>query len=410
MKIIISDLHLGCGDVLEDFRFLNRAQTRRKDPKMVKHQITAMHQVFQRFVEGILEAARKSSTTPELILLGDIFDLLQVEPKRFLDPVKIERIASVHKPFFHALDSFTKNGGKLVYVTGNHDHELMDPAMFHALLDHLPELNADHHYKPLSYYVDRSAGIYAEHGNQLDPLNRFRRFQDPHELPFGSQVVLKLVNPYERHYPLIDNIEGTRAQLWYALKNLPGFLSKTLLQSLPYKELPAPLPCKQILMHLANMMSETRGLGWDGEFQCKLNKVMQRNDQLIKKEVLRRVKNGVELLDFLQAGPHPGALIVDHAEAEFSRQALRVLDKKRGKTLGPIPTTLRFLILAHTHRIRVARIADRYYANTGCWRPRAIPYRTHSFRMTQTLDAIQLEEKGGKWFLKPLNVKKVMQR
>lgn len=408
MKIIISDLHMGCGDALEDFRYVARARTRRKDRKTLRRQIAKMHRVFQRFLEGMLKAARRCNVTPELILLGDIFDLLQVEPKRFLDPVKIERIASAHLPAFRALNSFTKRGGKLTYVIGNHDHELLHPPMFNTLLRYLPELNADHHHKPLSHYVDHEAGIYAEHGNQYDPLNHFHKFNDPRELSFGSQMVLKLVNPYEKYYPLIDNIVGTRAQLWYALKHLPGFLSKTLLQSLDYKRLPSTLPHEQILMHLTNMMSDAKGLGWDGEFQRGLNKAMQANERLIKTELMKSLSNGIELLDCLEAGPHPGALILNHVEGEFSRKALRILEKKKGKTLGPIPRTLRFLILAHTHQVRVARIAKRCYANSGCWRPRALPHRTRHFRIVQTLDALQLDQKEGEWRLKRLDAKKMI--
>lgn len=408
MKIIISDLHMGCGDALEDFRYVTPGRTRRKDSKPLRQQIAKMHRMFQRFLEAVLKLARRGNATPELILLGDIFDLLQVEPRHFLDPVKIKRVASIHLPVFHALNSFAKSGAKVTYVVGNHDHELMHPAMFTTLLRYLPELNADHDHRPLSYYVDNEAGIYAEHGNQYDPLNHFKNFADPRELPFGSQMVLKLVNPYEKHYPLIDNIQGTRAQLWYALKNLPGFLSKTILQSLPYDQLPSPLPSKQILIHLANMMSDARGLGWDGEFQHGLNKIMQANERLIKSKLIKSVSSGIELLDFLDAGPHPGAFIVNHVEHEFSRKALRILEKRKGKTLGPIPRTLRFLVLAHTHQVRVARRGEKCYANSGCWRPRALPYRTRHFRMVQALDALLLERRKGGWALKRVDAKKMI--
>ena len=225
--IFISDLHLGCGDARDDFLHLGTSGSVQDllNPVIRENAIRIMHDLFNCFIDHISHT-KDGDSSPELVLLGDILDLLQVEPveEEFRKPSRLHHIAEVHESFFSALRRFSDSGGRVNYVIGNHDHELMDPAFFGTLREYIPSLNERHAENPLPHFVDEESGIYAEHGNQFDPLNRFKDFKDPDELPLGSVIVLKIINHFEPTQPLFDNIQGTHQTLWYASRHFHPML------------------------------------------------------------------------------------------------------------------------------------------------------------------------------------------
>lgn len=227
---IISDLHL-------------------TDPEPPRHRTKSRHPLWKKFktreffidesLVQFLDHIQKQSAGHkiELILNGDIFDFDSVmslpnkpiykidwiETRRGLYPqqekslFKIKIILEEHKPFVEALSQFIKNGNKLVIIPGNHDVELLFPAVQKKIREAL-DLNANEEQQvsfPNWFYISNGDTL-VEHGHQQDPycicenpLNPFLLdYNDLSvRLPFGNVACrfmmngLGLFNPHvEKNY------------------------------------------------------------------------------------------------------------------------------------------------------------------------------------------------------------------
>lgn len=164
-RFVISDLHLGAGDYLDDFD---------------------QDDAFRSFVEEI--AARRHS---ELVINGDFLDFVAVNlEKTSVKPFsrlgcteeeslrKLERILEAHGECFAALRRFMEAGHRLVLIPGNHDVDLFWPRVRERLLEELGMPGSDHfHFASLGYY--REGGLYVEHGNQYYADSAFENFSHP---------------------------------------------------------------------------------------------------------------------------------------------------------------------------------------------------------------------------------------
>ena len=161
----------------------------------------------------------------ELILNGDIFDFVATWPETLdhWDPglgytqaeatARLAAIGLEHTQVFEALRRFIAEGGRVVFLPGNHDWELHFPqvrAHIAAMLqnpgpDKLQFVLFGRPYEPIE-------GLHIEHGHQLvddqnifhypsaplrpDPLGGPARI----EQSVGNWLVRCLVNPIERHF------------------------------------------------------------------------------------------------------------------------------------------------------------------------------------------------------------------
>lgn len=164
-RFVISDLHLGAGDYLDDFD---------------------QDAAFRSFLEQI--ADRRHS---ELIINGDFLDFVAVNlEKTTVKPFsrlgctedeslqKLERILEAHRECFAALREFVEAGHRLILVPGNHDVDLFWPRVRERLLEELGMPDSDRfHFASMGYY--REGGIYAEHGNQYYADSAFENFTHP---------------------------------------------------------------------------------------------------------------------------------------------------------------------------------------------------------------------------------------
>ena len=233
--VIVSDLHMTAGydprtgtfDPNEDFFY---------------------DSTFGRFVDHLIA---RTSTEPRrwrLVLLGDLFDFLQVEVQEehvlgvtssATTCVKLDIIARGHPGFFAALGRFVAAGNRVEIVIGNHDVELIWPevqARFKELVVAQTPTEVDSRitFHPWFFYLPGM--VYAEHGHQYDAVNAFATVMRPLlpsqpdriELPLGSFFVLYLFNDIERLDPFADNIKpATRYMLW-ALRTRPLLVLRTL--------------------------------------------------------------------------------------------------------------------------------------------------------------------------------------
>jgi UDP-2,3-diacylglucosamine pyrophosphatase LpxH len=205
-RLILSDIHMGGGDRLDDFE---------SDAELVA------------FIHSYAMGAEPT----ELILAGDTFEFLQVRLPDLSDydwsgaaaEERLRAILRAHAKVVAALRDFVSQpGNQLTLLIGNHDFEL-HYAMAKALLYEALGLEAgDPRLRfGLSY---EGGGIYIEHGNQFDDWNRFVHFEgisEPFEVVRGTRVVKDVINPLEDDplevAPLIDNVKPTSAFFWYML-------------------------------------------------------------------------------------------------------------------------------------------------------------------------------------------------
>ncbi len=399
MKIFVSDLHMGCGDWLEDFVFWEKGELpMQKTRKTLGSGIRRMHRIFSEFLEACVRRATDRQPGLELIFLGDTFDLLQVQPEERNNPDKIRLIAETHPCFFETLGKFHDSGGDVTFILGNHDHDLLYPRVWDALLKHVPFANRRFGGKPLLCYHDPEPGIYAEHGNQFDTLNAFENPSDPGEWPFGSELVLRLVNPLERAYPIIDNL-GVRECLWYAIRHIPEVLSGTQRKDLLLGEALDSLSQENRLQHLTYfLLHQIIPAGNASVFQV-LWRLLQANEELLRSDGSRERRLKGLLYTFKCMGRNPLRIFQEFLTDRLQEAAFKMAQGKGNTGIGnPMPPP-KFVFLGHTHRPRAKRTdKGAIYLNTGSWKMRAVPYRQLSFRLEQPLDyVLAYRTRDGGW-------------
>ena len=225
IKLIVSDLHLGLGRVLETGQ-TNPLEEFLYDEKFVE---------FLHFYT----TGKYSEYEVELVLNGDIFNFLQVDYRgHFLTVItesvsldKTKRIIEGHPQFFQAIKDFVKKEGNVVtYVVGNHDQCILWP----GVRAHLNEtLGTTIRFKNIVYFVD---GVHIEHGhmheaaNRLNPRKFFLRRNLPEpvlNLPFGSHFFVEFVLKIKQLYPHVDKIRPVNRMMRWALLNETWFTIKS---------------------------------------------------------------------------------------------------------------------------------------------------------------------------------------
>lgn len=205
-RVIVSDLHLGAGDRLDDFD---------ADADLAA------------FVRSYVMRAEPT----ELILAGDTFEFLQVRLADLGDyewsgEAAVRRLAVIlgaHPEPIAALREFVARPGcQLTLLIGNHDFELHYRAAKSRLRQELGLAEDDPRLRFGLTYT--GGGIYVDHGMQFDPWNRFVRVEgisEPFEVVRGTRMVKEVINPLEddptEAAPLIDNVKPVSAFFWYML-------------------------------------------------------------------------------------------------------------------------------------------------------------------------------------------------
>ena len=180
MKVFLSDLHLSDGKERDDFQY---------------------HKEFDELVRDLSKEFKKI----EMILLGDIFDLIRTQKYWEYEPASLteERrqeikrkvmadILENHGSFFETLKHFIEQPmHTFKYVVGNHD--------FSTSLDNtLPEMIRNKYaltFAPEHYYQDKRLGIWAEHGHRYDKINNTYNV-DGTLIPYclGDRIVVEIVD------------------------------------------------------------------------------------------------------------------------------------------------------------------------------------------------------------------------
>ncbi len=230
VKLILSDLHLGKGNfnedgsnnILEEFYYDSQ---------------------FSEFVNYYSTNEFEASEV-EIILNGDILNLLQVDYKGHFSKVltedmafeKLKSVLEAHPLFFEALKKFTEKNNKIVYVIGNHDQEMLWP----KAQEYFSEVCGGVEFRSLVYFFD---GVHVEHGhmhegaNRVNPKKFFLRKNLPQpvlNIPFGSHFFLDFVIPQKFVYPHLDKVRPFGKNIVFLLFTKPGFIISSLFKLIKF--------------------------------------------------------------------------------------------------------------------------------------------------------------------------------
>ncbi|NOY94015.1 MAG: hypothetical protein GXP55_22765 [Deltaproteobacteria bacterium] len=210
-RLIVSDLHLVTGsregelNPLEDFFHDDR---------------------FAELLAHYDEEAG-SDRELELILNGDIFDLLKVRiggvwPTEITDELATEKLRLCldgHPRFVSALARFMRSPGRrITYLPGNHDLDMWFPGPQELFRRYVAPGDAADRVRFITasdtYYLPE--GIQIRHGHQLERIHRVdyramtrerRDGQIVLDLPWGSLWILEVMNPLKLMRSHIDRIQ-----------------------------------------------------------------------------------------------------------------------------------------------------------------------------------------------------------
>jgi UDP-2,3-diacylglucosamine pyrophosphatase LpxH len=220
MKLYLSDLHIGDGNLRDDFVY---------DKKLI----------------GILEDFSKEKD-PEINVVGDFIEMYDLskdgEMKNNIeDYIKsydyglIDEIEKEHYDLFESIKRISKKV-KIRYIVGNHDYYLLfDDKMKNKIQNMMGNVDI------VPYYYDEKYEVMAIHGNQFDSVNRIIYDDDDSLLPSFGEYLLRymnhnfneevskilpddLVSDYDNISPLLDVFEwleyiNKRYTIGYDLKN-----------------------------------------------------------------------------------------------------------------------------------------------------------------------------------------------
>jgi len=151
---VISDLHIGGDEQLENVEFLDE-------------------------LLAFLENLETTDETAELIINGDAFGLWEFTTVDGVE--KFDVLESTYPELFEQLRATGQNI-QITLLPGNHDHEL---AAYDAYVDRLAEYNVNLvQEKSIKRHVGEQA-IHFEHGHQQDDNNRITDWGNPHATPLG---------------------------------------------------------------------------------------------------------------------------------------------------------------------------------------------------------------------------------
>ncbi len=215
IKLIVSDLHLGLGRILEGGH-VNMFEEFYFDEKFSELLIYYTSNKYENY-------------NCELILNGDILNLLQVDYRsHFVSMItesisieKTQRIIKGHPVFFRALKKFLqKKGNQITYIVGNHDQGVLWPGVRECLNK---AVGNDIQYKNIVYSFD---GVHIEHGHMYEAANRMnpKKFFIRKNLPepvlnlcFGSIFFLEFVLKVKKTFPNIDKVRPFKSLFRWSL-------------------------------------------------------------------------------------------------------------------------------------------------------------------------------------------------
>jgi len=243
LRIVVSDFHIGTG--------------------IRKGALNPFEDFFRddRFAEllGYYDASIGDQGEIELILNGDIFDLIKVKvnngwPTAITAEIATEKLRQClegHPKFVLALRRFvSKKNRRIVYLPGNHDVDMWFEAPQQLFRRYVAPGEAAERVRFITSVdtYDLPEGIQIRHGHQYDRIHRVdytnmtRKGPENSEildLPWGSLWMLEVVNPAKKIRSHIDRIQPFTlfilAALLFDTRFALGFIFRTLFHYLRHR-------------------------------------------------------------------------------------------------------------------------------------------------------------------------------
>jgi UDP-2,3-diacylglucosamine pyrophosphatase LpxH len=235
IRLVVSDLHLGTG-----------IQSGKLNP---------LEDFFEdeRFAEllSYYEALAAEDTELELILNGDIFDLLKVKidgswPTEITEEIALEKLRLClegHPKLVLSLRRFLSSARRrVVYLPGNHDLDMWFVGPQELFKSYVAPGELAERVRFITtgdtYYLPE--GIQIRHGHQLERIHRVdynrlvRERGDGRkvlQLPYGSLWILEVLNPAKERRNNVDRIQPLRLFILGSLFFDPRFALSFLLHA-----------------------------------------------------------------------------------------------------------------------------------------------------------------------------------
>lgn len=377
---ILSDLHIGAGDYLDDFD---------------------QDKSFKYFLEAI---SRHPGS--ELIINGDFIDFVSVTLKdETASPFsrlgstegeslrKLERVIKAHPAVFSVLRRFTEEKGhRLVLIPGNHDIDFLWPEVRGRLLEVIGDPGPDLFYFEESG-VYRDGGLYVEHGGQYFSDTVFENFSKPFlEDPGTGETRLERcwANCFHdyitagilgRHNPFFNNVRPIPNMIYMCIQDEVWWLKLIfiykLLRFISKAGFPPFEESREVLLEKRGMSgvegeyatrhfsmeyltgsdaAETRGI--DGEMKRETGMTEEREvrepeELVLPVDSLAARENTLMMTarDLLLADEGLDVVAFGHEHQYFSNELSPDLDDKEGKYYVNTGTWIPMLYLNRTRRM-----------------------------------------------------------
>ncbi len=259
--LVVSDLHLGRGRVPGSGRY---------------HALETFFfdEDFLDFCEVHIAEARRRQVPFKLVLNGDTFDLLRIEPpaadkgaspreRRYGAPVTPERAAKMmasilagHPVWVRGLARILAAGYEVIFLPGNHDVELQWEPVHQQIRDSLAAALAAEgadveqalrglHFKP--WFHHEPGRVWIEHGSQYDPECSFRyplrgrqaealwtAAELEHDLPLGNFFQRYLYNAFGAITFIVPSTRANGRYLRWLILSRPALLLRVLTSHGPF--------------------------------------------------------------------------------------------------------------------------------------------------------------------------------
>lgn len=359
-RVVISDVHMGGGDRLDDF-----------------DDDAALVAFIDHYVAG--------DEPTELILAGDTAEFLQVrlpglDDDEYSDAAaarRLDAVVTAHAEVFAALARLVADPRhQLTVLIGNHDFELHYPAAKARLAEAVGLAADDPRLRfGVSYH---GGGVYIVHGNQFDGWNRFVNFDgvtQPFEVVRGTQLVKEVINDLEDdplpYAPLIDNVKPTSAFFWYLvalprLRSAPSrrFLARGVAGFIQVVAWPAP-----------HQMPIT-GHGPGGLLSAPPTRALWRLVARFRRDRVRRHREVSRQVGEVVGSVEPPQEVIDQVQSEATRQIereQRAFEDRFAREMLAIARHPKhhgdtLFVCGHTHVARAVPLGlGQIYINTGTW-------------------------------------------
>jgi UDP-2,3-diacylglucosamine pyrophosphatase LpxH len=131
----------------------------------------------------------------ELVLAGDFFDCLRIGAVESGENRISQTLANpAYADLFAGLRALASGKDrKLFYMPGNHDAEVWWNADIRRSLKDAGLVHEFTLSYAASFASDPEALVYCEHGNEFDPANLKRNYDDPYDTPLGDHIVTDII-------------------------------------------------------------------------------------------------------------------------------------------------------------------------------------------------------------------------